>query len=43
MNSNSEIEQAYLDYQMGKMGLPWSEKLSDEEWQQHVQNNPSMY
>lgn len=43
MNSNSEIQQAHLDFQMGKMGLPWSEKLSDEEWQQHVQNNPSMY
>lgn len=43
MNTQPEIQQAYLDYQLGKMGIPWSEKLSDEEWQQHVKNNPSMY
>ena len=43
MNTQSEIQQAYLDYQMGKMGLPWSEKMSDEEWQQHVKKNPSTY
>lgn len=43
MNSPAEIQQAYLDYQLGKMGMPWSEKLSDEEWQQHVKKNPSLY
>jgi len=43
MNTQPEIQQAYLDYQLGKMGLPWSEKLSDEEWQQHVKRNPSLY
>jgi len=43
MNTQPEIQQAYLDYQLGKMGMPWSEKLSDEEWQQHVKNNPSIY
>ncbi len=43
MNTQPEIQQAYLDYQLGKMGRPWSEQLSDEEWQQHVKNNPSLY
>ena len=43
MNTQSEIQQAYLDYQLGKMGMPWSEKLTDEEWQQHVKDNPSLY
>ena len=43
MNTNAEIQQAYVDYQLGKMGLPWSEKLSDDEWLQHIKTNPSVY
>ena len=43
MNTQTEIQQAYLDYQLGKMGKPWSETLSDQEWQQHVKDNPSLY
>ena len=43
MNSPEEINQAYSDYQLGRMGAPWSEKLSDEEWMQHVNQYPSAY
>ena len=43
MNTEREIQQAYLDYQSGYMGLPWSEKLSDEQWKEHVKRNPSKY
>jgi hypothetical protein len=43
MNYEHEIEQAYRDYQLGKMGRPWSEDLSDEEWTRHVQKYPNRY
>lgn len=43
MNHPDQINQAYADYQMGKMGLPWDHKLSDEEWQEHIRKNPSQY
>jgi len=43
MNTEGEIQKAYMDFQRGFMGSPWSEKLTDEEWQQHVKDNPSMY
>jgi redox-sensitive bicupin YhaK (pirin superfamily) len=43
MNYPHEIQQAYLDYQRGKMGLPWDHELSDEKWQQHVQKYSCQY
>lgn len=43
MNSPEEINLAYSDYQAGRMGLPWSEKLSDEQWREHVSKFPSAY
>ena len=43
MNYPDEINTAYQDYQLGKMGRPWSEKMSDEEWFQHVKQYPSIY
>jgi quercetin 2,3-dioxygenase len=43
MNSPIEIQEAYRDYQAGKMGIPWKESLSEEEWKVHVRNNPSWY
>jgi len=43
MNSPAEISIAYADYQQGKMGLPWSEELSDDEWLEHVKKHPSVY
>jgi hypothetical protein len=43
MNTQQEIQEAYMDFQRGFMGLPWSEKLTDEEWMEHVKANPSKY
>lgn len=43
MNTDSEINVAYDDYQRGLMGLPWSEQLSDEDWTAHVDKYPSRY
>ena len=43
MNTEQEIQEAYLDYQRGSMGLPWSEKLSDSDWREHVKRYPSRY
>lgn len=43
MNTEREIEEAYFDFQRGFMGIPWSEKLSDTEWIEHVKKNPSRY
>jgi hypothetical protein len=43
MNTYDEINVAYSDYQVGKMGVPWDHKLSDEEWKAHVRKHPSMY
>lgn len=43
MNRLDEINEAYADYQMMKMGAPWDHKLTDEEWMQHVQKFPSRY
>lgn len=43
MNAPMEIEQAYVDYQEMKMGVPWIPTLTDEEWRKHVEQYPSMY
>jgi redox-sensitive bicupin YhaK (pirin superfamily) len=43
MNTNQEIQEAYIDFQRGYMGVPWREKLSDYEWREHVKKNPSRY
>lgn len=43
MNSANGINQAYTDYQSGKMGSPWDHTISDEEWKTHVNRFPSIY
>ena len=43
MNYPHEIQQAYLDYQKGKMGLPWDHQLTDQQWKQHITKFPSQY
>jgi redox-sensitive bicupin YhaK (pirin superfamily) len=43
MNTQAEIQKAYSDYQRGYMGLPWDHSLNDDEWNEHVKKNPSMY
>ena len=43
MNTQGEIQKAYMDYQRGYMGIPWDNKLTDEEWTEHVKQNPSQY
>jgi len=43
MNSYDEINDAYGDYQVGRMGRPWSETLSDEEWREHIREFPCVY
>lgn len=43
MNYPQEIQEAYRDYQMGKMGQPWDHELTDEQWQQHVRSFPCQY
>ncbi|GAX24906.1 hypothetical protein FisN_2Lh177 [Fistulifera solaris] len=40
MSNSLEINQAYSDYQKGMLGVPWSHKLSDDEWKTHIQANP---
>jgi hypothetical protein len=39
MTNSYEIDQAYADYQRGLLGMPWSEKLSDSEWMEHVRKH----
>lgn len=43
MNYQNEIDEAYQDYQMAKMGAPWKHTLTDEEWREHVRKYPSLY
>mmetsp|Transcript_13393 Transcript_13393/g.13571 ORF Transcript_13393/g.13571 Transcript_13393/m.13571 type:complete len:302 (-) Transcript_13393:215-1120(-) len=43
MNTDYEIQQAYADYESMKMGAPWSQNLTDEEWMEHVRKFPSIY
>ena len=43
MNYPQEVESAYRDYQLGKMGRPWDHDLTDEEWREHVQSFPCRY
>jgi redox-sensitive bicupin YhaK (pirin superfamily) len=43
MNAPDEINQAYADYQLQKMGVPWDHKISDAEWKDHVREFPSVY
>jgi redox-sensitive bicupin YhaK (pirin superfamily) len=43
MNTADEINVAYRDYQLGRMGRPWDHKLSDQEWQEHIQKYPCVY
>ena len=32
METLEELEQAFVDYAEGSMGIPWSEKSTDAEW-----------
>lgn len=43
MNTQGQIQEAYRDYQLGLMGMPWSHELSNEDWQQHVAKYPCRY
>jgi redox-sensitive bicupin YhaK (pirin superfamily) len=43
MNTNEEINRAYQELGSGNFGQPWSEKLTDAEWKDHVQKFPSRY
>lgn len=43
LTTNEEVNRAYADYQAGEFGRPWSEKLSDQEWLEHVRQYPSRY
>jgi len=43
MNYPNEINQAYQDYQTGKMGIPWDHTVSDEDWKAHTERYPSFY
>lgn len=43
MNTAEEINVAYNDYSLGKMGIPWDHKNSDTEWRDHIKNSPSIY
>lgn len=43
MNSANEINQAYADYERGKMGAPWQHELTDHEWKDHNAKFPSIY
>lgn len=39
MNTNNEIQKAYIDYENGKFGIPWSNTLDDIDWRNHINNN----
>ena len=39
LSTPSELEQAYIDYERGDMGIPWSEQCTDEEWRRHLRKN----
>ena len=43
MNFPQEINQAYLDYQYGNMGQPWSHELANDEWKRHLTKFPCKY
>lgn len=36
MNSQSDVNRAYQEYQMGTFGIPWEHVIDDDEWQEHV-------
>ena len=31
-----ELEQAFVEYERGELGVPWSESLTDDEWRRHL-------
>lgn len=37
----AELEDAFRDYEQGKMGVPWSESCTDAEWKRHLKNTQS--
>jgi redox-sensitive bicupin YhaK (pirin superfamily) len=41
MNTESEIERAYLDYSRGMFGVPWDHSLSENEWRRHLAETSS--
>lgn len=43
MNTPNEINQAYVDYEMQKMGVPWDHKINDSQWKDHIKVFPSVY
>ena len=43
MNTQQELQQAYVDYQQGAMGVPWDAGLTNEEWKAHIAQYPCRY
>ena len=36
VETHAELERAFVDYEEGSMGIPWSEGSTDEEWRRHL-------
>lgn len=43
MTTPGEIQAAYQDYENGMMGRPWDHQLTDDEWNEHIDQFPSAY
>ena len=43
MNTPNQINQAYINDELQKMGVPWDCKMSDSQWQENIKVFPSIY
>jgi redox-sensitive bicupin YhaK (pirin superfamily) len=41
MNTAEEINHTYRNCELGFMGRPWDHKLSNDEWNEHIEKFPS--
>mmetsp|Transcript_4834 Transcript_4834/g.7469 ORF Transcript_4834/g.7469 Transcript_4834/m.7469 type:complete len:223 (+) Transcript_4834:256-924(+) len=41
--NENELHEAFADYELNRMGLPWKENLTDKQWKEHVNQHPCDY
>ena len=37
-DSHEDLERAFVDYEQGHLGVPWSETCTDDEWREHLRH-----
>ena len=42
-DSHEDLERAFVDYEKGRLGVPWSETCTDDEWREHLKQHNQLH